>query len=143
MVQTGATTDMYIPRRQEMKDYLINNGWHFNEKMAKYAASLMTKKAPNGEETPIQPYTKEQVDSLLSRFNITINNKPKTHHDYLYVANMAKADFYQSSITDEQHLMLYTKDVIDDVDAPDGMVFAMWYAKMQRAGISIPWEDCL
>lgn len=140
MTQTGATIDIYIPRREEMKEYLANNGWHFNEKMAKYAASLMTKKSANGTEEPLQPYTVEQVDELLTRFGITVKNKPRTHHDYLYVANMAKADFLKSSITDEQHLALYIKDVIDDVDAPDGMVFAMWYAKTQRAGISIPWE---
>lgn len=143
MVQTGATIDVYIPRRKEMQDYLVANGWHFNEKMAKFAASLMTKKMPNGEEEPIQSYSVEQVDDMLNRFNVTVKNKPKTHHDYLYVANMAKADFLKSSITDDQHLALYVKDVIDDVDAPDGMVFAMWYAKMQRAGISIPWERCL
>ena len=143
MIQTGATTDVYIPRRKEMQDYLVDNGWHFNEKMARFAASLMTRVSSSGEEEVIQPYSVEQVDDMLNRFGITVKNKAKTHHDYLYVANMAKADLLKSSIADDQHLALYIKDVIDDVDAPDGMAFAMWYAKMQRAGIPIPWERCL
>lgn len=143
MIQTGATLDIYIPRRKEMEDYLVCNGWHFNEKMAKFAASLMTKVSPTGIEEPLQPYTIEQVDEMLLRYSVNLKNKSKTHHDYLYVANMGKADFLKSSIVDDQHLALYIKDVIDDVDAPDGMVFSMWYAKMQRAGISIPWERCL
>jgi len=56
---------------------------------------------------------------------------------------MCKADFFGSSIIDDKHLALYVKDVIDDVDAPDGLVFNRWYADMSYMGIAINWEDML
>ena len=56
---------------------------------------------------------------------------------------MCKADFLGSSIVDEQHMALYIKDVIDDVDAPDGLVFNRFYADCCYKGIAIDWEDML
>ena len=47
---------------------------------------------------------------------------------------MCKADFMGSSITDEEHLAKYIKDVIDDEDAYDGIVFNRWYADMCKIG---------
>lgn len=40
-------------------------------------------------------------------------------------------------------MLLYVKDVIDDVDAPDGLVFNRWYADMCYMGIAIDWEEML
>lgn len=56
---------------------------------------------------------------------------------------MCKADFLGSSITDEKHMALYIKDVIDDEDAYDGIVFNRWYADMCYTGVAIDWEDML
>ena len=56
---------------------------------------------------------------------------------------MCKADFLGSSVPDEQHLCKYIKDVIDDVDAYDGIVFNRVYADMCRQGIAIDWEEML
>ena len=42
-----------------------------------------------------------------------------------------------------QGLALYVKDVIDDRDAYDGVVFNRWYADMTRKGLPIEWEDML
>jgi hypothetical protein len=56
---------------------------------------------------------------------------------------MCKADFLGSSIKDEEHLALYVKDVIEDVDGYDGLVFNRWYADMVRKGIPIDWEEML
>jgi hypothetical protein len=53
---------------------------------------------------------------------------------------MCKADYLGSSIIDEKHMALYIKDVIDDVDAPDGTVMRQWYAKMVADGQPVPWE---
>lgn len=61
--------------------------------------------------------------------------------NYVYVANMCKADFLGSSIDDERHLCLYVKDVIDDPDGYDGLVFNRWYADMCRQGIPIDWHE--
>jgi hypothetical protein len=56
---------------------------------------------------------------------------------------MCKADFLGSSIMDERHLALYIKDVIDDIDATDGLIFNRWYADMCYNGIAIDWEEML
>ena len=64
-------------------------------------------------------------------------------YDYVYVANMGKADLLKSSITDEQHLALYVKDVVDDVDAGDGEIMREWDAKMTSRGIAVDWEEIL
>ena len=128
--------DLYDDMPREMKAYLRNNGWHFNKKAVEYAASKMKKKNPaTGKMEKIDPYTKEQVDDLLSR--------NATGLDYLYAANMAKADFLGSSIKDEQHLALYVKDVIDDPDAADGTTMRRWYATMVAAGEPVEWDEIL
>ena len=56
---------------------------------------------------------------------------------------MCKADFLGSSVPNEQYLAKYVKDVIDDVDAPDGLVFNRWYADISYMGIAIDWEEML
>ena len=64
-------------------------------------------------------------------------------YDSVYVANMCKADFLNSSIIDEIHMLKYVKDVIDDPDAVDGLVFNRWYADMCYMGIAVDWEEML
>ena len=56
---------------------------------------------------------------------------------------MCKADLYKSSVPDEQHLALYIKDTIDDIDAPDGTTMRRWYATMIAGGEPIEWDDVL
>ena len=64
-------------------------------------------------------------------------------YDAAFVANMCKADFLGTSILDEQHLVYYVRDVIDDVDGYDGIAFNRWYADMCCKGIAIDWDDVL
>lgn len=80
----------------------------------------------------------DEVDELLKRHSIVLENK--VGMDYVYVANMGRYDFFKKSVPDEKHLAQYIKDVVDDEDAPDGMIMAQWYAKMVRAGIPVPWR---
>ena len=61
--------------------------------------------------------------------------------DYVFVANMCKADYYGSSITDEKHFALYIKDIIDDEDAGDGTTMRRWYATMVANGTMVDWEE--
>lgn len=133
--------DSYDVRPEEMTNYLRYNGMHFNRRMCEFAIKQMRKTGLGGKEDKIVPYTKEQVDKLLDKHSIVL--KKNQLYDYIYVANMCKADFYGSSIEDEKHLALYIKDMIEDVDAPDGHIFNRWYADMCRAGIAIDWEEML
>lgn len=125
---------------KEMLLYMRNYGPHFNRKLYEFAVSHMTQMI-DGKEKKIKPYTREDVNRLLSEYKIEIKNNQL--YDAAYVASMCKADFLGSSITDDHHLILYVRDVIDDIDAPDGLVFNRWYADMSYCGIAIDWEDML
>jgi hypothetical protein len=123
-----------------MINYLQYNGPHFNEKLCAFAVSKMTKTI-NGKEVPITPFTKKEVDMMLNNYGIRLENNAL--RDYVYVANMCKADFLGSSIEDNLHVARYIKDVIDDDDAYDGIVFNRWYADMCRKGIVVDWEEMI
>ena len=107
-------TDFDPEYPKEMQIYMRHNGPHFNRKLCDFAVSLMTK-LKDGIEVPIKPFTKEDVDKILNAHNVKLKNNQL--YDYVYVANMCKADFLGSSVPDEHYLALYIKDVIDDVDA--------------------------
>ena len=87
------------------------------------------------------PISKEKADEILSRHNVKLEHNEL--YDYVYVLNMGNNDFFGSSITDEKHLALYVKDVIDDEDGYDGIVFNRWYADTVRQGIPIEWDEML
>lgn len=130
----------YDIKPEYMINYLRYNGPHFNEKLCSFAVSKMTKKV-GSTLIPITPYTKEQIDKILQKYNIVLKNNQL--YDYVYVANMCKADFYGSSITTDEQLAKYIRDVIDDVDAYDGIVFNRWYADMCHKGIVIDWKEMI
>ena len=117
-----------------MRKYISNYGWHFNKSMCEYAVSLMRKKGKQ-----MEPVSKEYIDKLLQQYDIKLENN--TGHDYVFVGNMCKADYYGSSIIDEKHFALYIKDTIDDEDAGDGTTMRRWYATMIANGIMIDWEE--
>lgn len=133
-------TDFDSEYPREMLIYMRHNGPHFNRRLCEFAVSLMTKEQ-NGQEVPIKPFTKDEVDNLLKAHSVKLKNNQL--YDYVYVANMCKADFLGSSVPDEHYLALYIKDVIDDIDAQDGFVFNRWYADMCYSGYPIDWEDVL
>ena len=125
---------------EDMLNYLMYYGPHFNKKLFEFAVGMMTKEI-GGNSVAIKPYTKEQVDQMLEKHNIKL--KYNQLYDAAFVANMGKADFLNSSIPDEQHLAHYIKDVIDDIDGYDGIVFNRWYADMAYKGIAVDWDYVL
>lgn len=134
--------DIRDRRPEEMEAYLSHFGWHFNKKMCEFAVSLMKKmNSSTGKKERIEPISKEKVDELLARYGIKLENN--VLYDYVYWANQCKADTFKSSVPDEAHMALYIKDMIDDPDAPDGMAMCMWYAKMNRAGEPVEWDEML
>ena len=134
--------DIRDRRPEEMEAYLSHFGWHFNKKMCEFAVSLMKKMNPQtGKKERIEPISKEKVDELLARYGIKLENNEL--YDYVYWANQCKADTFKSSVPDEAHMALYIKDMVDDPDAPDGMAMCMWYAKMNRAGEPVEWDEML
>lgn len=63
-------------------------------------------------------------------------------YDYVYVANMCKADFLGNAVLDDaSHLCQYVKSVIDDPDGYDGQVFNRWISDMEGMRIPIDWSE--
>ena len=134
--------DIYDELPEDMYEYLRHNGRHFNKKLCDFAVSRMKVKNPStGEEVKLVPMSKETIDGLLKTYRIELEQNEL--YDYVFVANMCKADFLGDSVPDEQHLCRYVKNVIDDIDGYDGIVFNRWYADMCRKGVPISWIDML
>lgn len=129
-----------IPR--EMRAYLRNNGRHFNKKACEWAVRNMRKWNSNTNSSEkIEMKSKDEIDELLKTHGITLSKNKG--YDYVYVANMCKADFYGTAIEDERHMALYIKCVVDDADAVSGMIFNRWLADCDTKGIAIDWEELL
>lgn len=123
-----------------MKKYINNYGCHFNKKLCDEAVSRMYTEV-NGKKEYIRPYTKDQVESILSTNGIKLERNKM--YDHVYVANMCKADFLGKSVPTEQHLAKYVRDVIDDPDAEEGYVFNRFYADCMFMDNPIDWEDMI
>lgn len=134
--------DMYDDMPSGMKAYLRNYGFHFNKKACEFAVSKMRKhNAASGMMEKMEFLSKDAVEEALRKYGVAIDGA--TLYDHVYVYHMAKADYYQSSLSDEMHLALYVKDTIDDVDACDGQIFNRWYADMVHSGQPIEWDDLI
>jgi len=86
----------------------------------------MYKTDDSGKKTPITPVNKEDVDKLLERQGIVLENKYA--YDYVFAANMCIADYFGSSVPDQQHLALFIKDYVDDPDGYPELPFTRFYA---------------
>ena len=125
--------DVYDDRPSSMKRYLKYYGEHFNKKLCEFAVSKMNHGKP--------PVSTEKVQEILDKHAVKLEHNQL--YDHVYVYNMGNNDYMGSSIIDEKHLALYVKDVIDDKDGYDGIVFNRWYADTVVQGIPIEWEDML
>lgn len=125
--------DTYDDRPSAMKRYLKYYGEHFNKKLCDFAVSKMK----HGK----LPVSKDKIDDVLNKYNVKLEHNELD--DYVYVYNMGNNDFMGSSIPDERHLVLYVKDVIDDEDGYDGIVFNRWYADTVVQGIPIEWDEMI
>lgn len=123
-----------------MKEYLEMYGWHFSKKMSEWAASRMYKMT-GGKKSHIEPYTKESFESAMTRYGHKIDGVKG--YDDIYLANMCKADFYGSSILDENSLIKFVKDIIEDPDGYEGLPFTRFYADCIGSGTPINWEDVI
>lgn len=124
----GQRLDTYDKMPTAMKNYLSLYGWHFSKKMCEWAVSKMeVENKTTKQKEKLVPIKKEEVEELLKKYGIKLEKD--AGYDCVYVANMAKADYYKSSITDESRLALFLKDYIDDPDGYDGLPFTRFYAK--------------
>lgn len=112
--------------------YIKKYGYHFNNKLCKYAISLMHHSDKSNN------LSWEQVMSMLERYKIQLDTSHP--YDIYYVANMGYHDFYKSSIKDEEHLAQFIQDYLDDEDGYEGVSFCRWLADIKHKSIEIDWS---
>ena len=115
----------------------MNYGKNFNEKMCRFAVSMMRDRKGN----MVEMVKKDDLEKKLKENKIEIENDVMYNGVYVYA--MCMADFMGSSIEDEKHALLYVKDYIDDPDAADGQTFTRFYASCVNAGIPIDWAEMI
>ena len=131
----------YETMPEEMAIYMSHNGPHFSKKLFEFAISKMYKTDSNGRKEEVNNITKKDLDSLLKTYGVTIENDYL--YDAAYVANMCKADFYGDSIPNDDYMTRWVKNVLDDPDAVEGLIFNRWVADMKWLGIPIDWEEMI
>ena len=127
---------------KDMRLYLKNFGPHFNKALCTEAVKYLKRKNPaTGKEEPIEPKSKEEIEQLLSKHNIKLENNEL--YDFVWVYNMLMSDNWKSSIDDELHLCKAVKDMIDDVDHRDGFIWNRWLSDRMWDGNPVEWSDML
>lgn len=120
-----------------MDAYLSNYGWHFSKPMCEWAVSKMRDRNGN----PVTMKTKEEVDAILKRNNIEIENDHG--YDKVFVMHMGLTDYFANSIVDEAHLARYVQDVLDDKDGYEGVALTRFLADCNAKGLPIIWQDVI
>ena len=134
--------DRFVRRPEEMENYLQHYDYNFSKRACEYAVKMMYRKNEKTQQIEkIKPWSKEQVEELLQKYGVKLERNVLYNH--IYVANMALADFYKSSLPDEKQLAMYVKDVIDDVDDAPGNIFRRWLVSMEGNGLPVDWDEML
>ena len=126
---------------EDMKTYLSYYGMNFSKKLYEFAVSNMRRESADGKMEKVKPMSSDELKSLLSKHNIEIEHNDL--YNALYLAAMVKADYWGSSIEDEEHLAKYIEDTLCDVDAADGQILARYLADCSVGGCIIYWEDMI
>lgn len=126
---------------EDMKTYLSYYGMNFSKKLYEFAVSNMLRESADGKMEKVKPMTADELKSLLSKHKIEIENNDL--YNSLYLAAMVRADYWGSSIEDEEHLAKYIEDTICDVDAAEGQVFARYLADCSVKGVIINWDEMI
>lgn len=120
-----------------MEMYLEDYGYHFNKKLFEFATSMMEDR--NGNRLKVR--SKADTEDLLKAQGVSLRNN--VGHDAAYVLNMALADYWGSSISDDKHLAMFIRDYLDDPDGAGTRAFDEFWIKTVALGIPIFWDEML
>ena len=127
---------------EDMQEYLSFYGTHFNKLLCEFAVSKMMREDKQTKVLkPITPIKMDELKAILEKHKVEIDTNEM--YDALYLANMVKADYWGSSIEDEEHMARYIEDVICDPDGYDGLVFGRFLADCSGKGVVIFWEQMI
>lgn len=134
--------DMYERMPSGMEEFLSTYGWHFSKKLCEWAVKRMKRKdLRTGQHVPVEMTKKEDLDNLFRRYGV--DPTEFTAYDAMYVYHMAKADYFGSSIVEEQRLVMFVKDYLTDPDGYDEVAMTRFYADCIGKGEMPDWEDCI
>jgi hypothetical protein len=119
------------------EEYVDQYGFHFNKKLYEWAVSMMTDRRGSA----VEPLPKERVKEWLASYGVTLDNDKG--HDAAYVLAMMKADYYHSSIEDEQHLALAVRDYIDDPDGYPTKAFDHFIVDCRSKDEPVFWDEMI
>lgn len=126
---------------EDLEVYLSYYGMNFNKKLCEFAVGMMEREDANGTLVKLSPMKLDDLKELLAKHKIELEQSD--WYNALYIANMVKADYWGSSIEDEEHLAKYVEDTVCDVDAADGQIFARFLADCSAKGIPVFWEEMI
>lgn len=126
---------------EDMRTYLSYYGMNFSKKLYEFAVDNMRRESADGKLERVKPMMVDELKSLLSKYKIDIENNDL--YNAMYLAAMVKADYWGSSIEDDEHLAKYIEDTLCDVDAAEGQVFARYLADCSVKGCIIHWNEML
>ena len=126
---------------EDMRTYLSYYGMNFSKKLYEFAVDNMRRESADGKLERVKPMMVDELKSLLSKYKIDIENNDL--YNAMYLAAMVKADYWGSSIEDDEHLAKYIEDTLCDVDAAEGQVFARYLADCSVKGCIIHWESMI
>ena len=130
--------DYYDILPSGMEAYLAAHGRHFSKPMLEWAVSMMRDR--NGNKMRL--IDKKRYDELMKVYNQNLE-RTEGFYDGLYVWHMASADYFGSSVIDEQHLAMYVADYINDRDGNPTRAFDEFYVNCIAKGIDVPWLDMI
>ena len=114
-------------------------GLHFNRKLCDTAVGMMRKKdKATGKMVRITPMTLNELKPILDENGVELEES--CVYDALYLANMVRADYWGSSIEDEEHMAKYIKNVLCDPDGYEGIVFCRFLGDCNAKGTVIHWD---
>ena len=126
---------------EDMKTYLSYYGMNFSKKLYVFAVSNLRRESVDGILENVNLMIVVFLCFFLSKHKIEIENNDL--YNALYLAAMVKADYWGSSIEDEEHLAKYIEDTLCDVDAAEGQVLARYLADCSVGGCIIYWESMI
>lgn len=119
------------------EEYVDMYGLHFNKKLYEYAVSMMRDR--NNNKVPL--IDKEKVTEFLKNHGITLKNDKG--HDAAYVYMMARSDYFGSAITDDNHLAMFVRDFLDDIDGSKTKAFDHFVVDCRSKEEPIYWDEML
>lgn len=131
----------YDVKPEAMVNYLRYFGPHFSKRLCEFAVRRMKGETNDGRKAPIAPWSKTDVDALLEKYGISVENDML--YDTVFVANMCKADQLGKGVPNEEHVAKFVKAYLDDPDGYDGIAFNRWYADCCKTGVAIDWENMM